>query len=57
MFHRRRKVLKMGKVGDGGKVYNIGEAKGAKLFAGCKLTRAPAPNQCQIIIFLTLKKN
>ena len=27
----------------------------AKLFAGCKLIRAPAPNQCQIIKFLTLK--
>ena len=28
---------------------------GSKLFAGCKLIRAPAPNQCQIITFLTLK--
>ena len=26
-----------------------------KLFAGCKLIRAPVPNQCQIITFLTLK--
>ena len=28
---------------------------GGILFAGCKLIGAPAPNQCQIIIFLTLK--
>ena len=28
------------------------EAKG---FAGCKVIGAPAPNQCQIITFLTLK--
>ena len=27
----------------------------AKLFAGCKLIGAPAPNQCQIITFLILK--
>ena len=27
----------------------------AKLFAGCKLLRTLAPNQCQIITFLTLK--
>ena len=26
-----------------------------QLFAGCKLIGAPAPNQCQIITFLTLK--
>ena len=26
-----------------------------KVFSGCKLIGAPAPNQCQIIIFLTLK--
>ena len=32
-----------------------GPGKGAKLFAGCKLIGAPAPNQCQIIAFLTLK--
>ena len=28
---------------------------GAKFFAGCNLIGAPAPNQCQIIIFFTLK--
>ena len=28
---------------------------GGKLFAGCKLIGAPAPIQCQIITFLTLK--
>ena len=28
---------------------------GGKLFAGCKLIGDPAPNQCQIITFLTLK--
>ena len=32
-----------------------GGARRAKLFAGCKLIGAPAPNQCQIITFLTLK--
>ena len=32
-----------------------GRAREAKLFAGCKLIGAPAPNQCQIITFLTLK--
>ena len=42
------------------KVLNIGRGQGseywgAKLFAGCKLIEAPAPNQCQIIAFLTLK--
>ena len=31
-----------------------GGARG-KLLAGCKLIGAPAPNQCQIITFLTLK--
>ena len=45
--------------GGGGKVQNIGGggggARGTKLFAGCKLIGAPAPNQCQIIAFLTLK--
>ena len=30
-------------------------ARGAKLFAGCKLIGALAPNQRQIITFLTLK--
>ena len=28
---------------------------GSKLFAGCQLIGTPAPNQCQIIIALTLK--
>ena len=28
---------------------------GGKLFAGCKLIGAPAPNQCQIMTFVTLK--
>ena len=37
-----------------GKVQNIG-GRGAILIAGCKLIVAPAPNQCQIITFLTLK--
>ena len=32
-----------------------GQGGGGKLFAGCKLIRAPAPNQCQIITFLPLK--
>ena len=44
--------------GGGGKVQNIrggGGKGGGKLFAGCILIGAPAPNQCQIIIFLTLK--
>ena len=29
--------------------------KRGKLFAGCELIGAPAPNQCQIITCLTLK--
>ena len=33
----------------------LGGQGGDKLFAGCKLIGAPAPNQCQIITFLTLK--
>ena len=41
--------------GRGGKVQNIGRPRWAKFFAGCKLIGAPAPNQCQIITFLTLK--
>ena len=32
-----------------------GGGEGGKLFAGCKLIGVPAPNQCQIITFLTLK--
>ena len=44
----------------GGKVQNIGGGgggwqSGATLFAGCKIIRAPAPNQCQRITFLILK--
>ena len=42
--------------GGGGKVQNMGGgAGGSKLFADCKLIGATAPNQCQIITFLTLK--
>ena len=36
-------------------IRGVGGARGAKLFAGCKLVGAPAPNQCQIIPFLILK--
>ena len=32
-----------------------GQGGGANFFAGCNLIGAPAPNQCQIITFLTLK--
>ena len=32
-----------------------GGGGGGQLFAGCKLIGAPAPNQCQIITFFTLK--
>ena len=32
-------------------------ARGDQLFAGCKLIGAPAPNQCQIMTFFTLKTN
>ena len=32
-----------------------GKRGGAKLFADCNLIRVTAPNQCQIITFLTLK--
>ena len=68
ILHRHRKVLNIvffffffflgGGGGGGGKVQNIGwggGAMGAKLFAGCKMIGAPAPNQCQIITFLILK--
>ena len=63
-YHRRRKVLNIG----GTTVQNIWAGKrrggggvgggkgGCKLFAGCKLIGAPAPNHCQIIAFLTLKQ-
>ena len=40
--------------GGGAASFRILGGKGAKLFAGCKLIGAPAPNQCQIITFLTL---
>ena len=56
MFHRRRKVLNIWRVG-GGKVQNIGGPRGAKLFAECKVIGAPGPNQCQIITFLTLNSD
>ena len=36
------------------KILGVG-AGGGQLFAGCKLIGAPAPNQCQIITFFTLK--
>ena len=52
-IHRRGKVLNIG--GGGGARLRI---LGGKLFAGCKLCKligAPAPNQCQIITFFTLK--
>ena len=38
-----------------GKVLTISVGGGGKFFAGCKLIGAPAPNQCQIITFRTLK--
>ena len=54
--HMRRKVLNIWGGGEQGSEYwGGGGARGAKLFAGCKLTRAPASNQYQIITFLTLK--
>ena len=36
-------------------MFRIFGGQGGKLLAGCKLIGAPAPNQCQIITFLTLK--
>ena len=42
--------------GQGSEYWGRGQ-EGAKLFAGCKLIGAPVPNQCQIIIFLTLKRD
>ena len=39
--------------GTGGKVQNTGGGGGGAI--NCKLIGAPAPNQCQIITFLTLK--
>ena len=55
-IHRRRKVLNIG--GGRGQVSNYGGGGGGGskvVFVGCKLIGAPAPNQCQIITFLTLK--
>ena len=49
-------VHKLGGGGGGGRWWAGGGARGGgKLFAGCKLIGAPAPNQCQIITFLKLK--
>ena len=48
--HMRRKVLNIW-----GPRFRILGGGGGKPFAGCKLIGAPAPNQCQIITFLTLK--
>ena len=53
-MHKRRKVLNIWG-GGGGKVQSIGGQGGSKLFDGCKQIGAPAPNQCKIITFLTLK--
>ena len=48
-------------MGEGGTRFRIleggGKGGGVKLFAGSKLSGAPAPDQCQIITFLTLKTN
>ena len=41
--------------GKGGQGSEYWGGKGDKLFASCKLIRAPAPNQGQIITFLALK--
>ena len=43
--------------GQGSKYWGGGGGKGGQLFAGYKLIGAPAPNQCQIITFFTLKTN
>ena len=59
----RRKVFNIegggGVEGGRNKVRNIGgggpRGGGGKTFAGCKLIGNPAPNQCQIITFPTLK--
>ena len=55
--HRRRKVLNIGSGGGGGAEQSseYWGGGGEQLFAGCKRTGAPAPNQCQTITFLTLK--
>ena len=59
---RQRKVLNFFLVGGWGGGWRdvtrfriLGRGGGGKLFAGCKLIGALAPNQCQIITFLTLK--
>ena len=56
-MHWGRKVLKIGGGGGGGgaRFRILGGQGGGGLFAGCKLIGTPAPNQCQIIAFLTLK--
>ena len=41
--------------GGQGSEYWAGGGGGGKLFAGCKQIGTPAPNQCRIITFLTLK--
>ena len=43
--------------GGQGSKYWGGGARGDQFFAGCKLIGAPAPNQCQIMTFFTLKTN
>ena len=62
LVYRRRKVLNIG----GGGVGRVprfrilgggGQGGGGGLFTGCKLIGTPAPNQCHIIAFLTLKKD
>ena len=64
-LHRRRKVLiffggegkrsARGRGEGGGARLRILGGNGAKLLAGCKLIGAPAPDQCQIITFFSLK--
>ena len=56
-IRRHRKVLNIG-VGKVQKIWGGGVGKGrggGKLFASCKPIGSPAPNQCQIITYLTLK--
>ena len=56
--HRCRKVLNTeGGQGSDYSYWGWGGPRGGrgKLFTGCKLIGVPAPNQCQIITFLTLK--
>ena len=56
LTHTRRKVLNIG--GRGGARFRIlGRPRGAKRFTGCKQIGAPAPNQCRISTFFTLKTN